>query len=109
MRRVTVATVLVVLGATAAGCGSSDVTDSEIAQFTKQVHAKVPYMQRYTNTDDMANLVKSVCDSFDSGQSYGNVSDTVGAYIDQPASSGEVDDVISIAIDTACPELNGKG
>ena len=108
MRKV-IALPALILGMTLAGCGGSpSVTDREVAQFTKQVHAKVPYMEQYTDKDDLTNLAKSVCDSFKSGQSYGNVSDTVGAYIRKDASTKEVDDVIKVALDTSCPELKDK-
>ena len=93
-----------------AGCGGEPaVTDAEAANFTKQVHAQVPYMKQYTNKSDLKGLAKSVCDSLSAGQSYGNVSETVGAYIRLPASSGEVDDVIKVAVKTSCPEENTKG
>ena len=108
MRKALAISVLV-LGVTLAGCGGSPaVTDSEVAQFTKQVHTDVPYMRQYTDKGDLTNLAKSVCDSFKSRQSYGNVSETVGAYIRKDASTEEVDDVIKVALDTACPELKDK-
>ncbi len=92
-----------------AGCSSSaDVTSAEVTDFSSEVQKQVPSMQQYKDAGDLKKLVESVCESFSGGQSYGNVSETVGAYIDKPASSAEVDGVIAVALETACPELKDK-
>lgn len=109
-RRLSIALVTATAGLTLAACGGAQaVTDHEAATFKSKAQQQVPYMKRYGNVSDYKTLADSVCSSLDSGQSYGNVSDTVGATINKPASSGVVDDVIAVAIKTACPEEQGKG
>lgn len=92
-----------------AGCGSStpQVTSDEAAAFKAQVVQQVPYMARYTEQRDFKTLDKAICSSLKKGQSYGNISDTTGAYIKQSASNKDVDSVIKVAVVTSCPEEKG--
>lgn len=109
--RIGVASALVIMSALA-GCsgttgpdGEEFVTDSEVARFKQRAQSQVNYMQRYNDQGDWRTLAEAICESLDGGQSYGNVSETTGAYIDRPASSAEVDGVILAAVPTICPEL----
>ena len=74
--------VLVVSGLlTVTGCSSptTEVTDNEALAFSQQAQGSSTYLARFKNQDDWKDLASAVCDSFAGGQSYKNVSETVGA------------------------------
>lgn len=96
-----------VAAVTACGSGTPQVTDAEATTFQTQVQQQVPAMRQFTNADDFKTLDKAICSSLKKGQSYGDVSDTTGAYIKQPASNKDVDSVIKVAVSTSCPEQKG--
>lgn len=89
------------------GCGGDPaVTADEGTAFTERVRVEVPGMQGFAAEDENdLNLVEDVvCSSLASGQSYENVSETVSAYTGFGVAGSEVDDIIRIAVETACPE-----
>lgn len=88
-----------------AGCGGDpQVTPEEGAAFGERVRVEVPALASIV-AEDLDNLANSICDSVDGGQSYGNVSETVAAYTGLGVAGSEVDSIIRIAVETACPEF----
>lgn len=102
LRRIAAALTVAVL---LAACGGDPaVTADEGAAFRDRVRDEVPALASIVD-EDLDTLADSVCTSLDGGQSYGNVSETVAAYTGFDVAFAEVDTVIRVAVETACPEL----
>lgn len=96
--------VAVPLTALLVGCGGDPtVTPEESAAFQARLRVEVP-AANYPD-EDYTTLADSVCASLDGGQSYANVSETVAAYTGFGVAFEEVDTIIRVAVETACPEL----
>ncbi len=110
------AVLMVVVVALIAGCSTSDsgsdddegMTSAQVSNFMSGVKANVPYMRRFSSEDDFKELLEAICGSFEGGQSYGNISETTGAYIIKEPSSGVVDEVIRVAVIIGCPSFKDQ-
>lgn len=103
---------LLVLGGTAAGCGSSKPSTATRAQeqaYLNSVHETAADVNNYRTNTDLVRLGHAVCDDLRSGASYGTIADRLGTT--QGASTLPSEDlgaVITSAARVFCPQYADK-